>query len=47
MSVVLTSRWAKANAIPVRRFAKGENKEEIARPLIEEAERDAARGGWC
>lgn len=40
MSVVLTSRWAKANAIPVRRFAKGENKEEITRPLIEEAERE-------
>ncbi len=30
-------RFARANGIPVRRFAKGENKEEIARPLIEAA----------
>ena len=37
-------RWAKANEIPVRRFAKGENKEEIARPLIEAAERDGGDG---
>jgi hypothetical protein len=37
-------RWAKKNAIPVRRFAKGENKEEIARPLIEAAERDGGDG---
>ena len=28
------------NGIPVRRFAKGENKEQIARPLIEAAERE-------
>lgn len=35
-------RWATANAIPVRHFAKGENKEAIARPLIEAA---AAEGG--
>ena len=34
-------RLAKANGIPVRHFAKGENKEEIARPLIDAA---AARG---
>ncbi len=27
-------RWAKANGVAVRRFAKGENKEQIARPLI-------------
>src|SRR5262245_45609730 len=33
-------RWAKKNAIPVRRFAKGENKEQIARPLIEAAGRE-------
>src|SRR5207248_5617565 len=26
-------RWAKANGVPVIRFAKGENKEAIARPL--------------
>ncbi|ORB83740.1 hypothetical protein B1987_07900 [Mycobacterium kansasii] len=39
--------WAKANAIPVHRFAKGENKE-IARPLIERKPKGrAARGGWC
>jgi hypothetical protein len=37
-------RWAKANGIPVRRFAKGENKGEIARPLIEAAERDGGDG---
>jgi len=37
-------RWAKANAIPVRRFVKGENKEEIARPLIEAAEREGGDG---
>ena len=37
-------RWAKANEIPVRRFAKGENKEEIARPLIEAADRDGGDG---
>ena len=37
-------RWAKANGIPVRRFAKGENKEEIARPLIEAAEREGGDG---
>jgi hypothetical protein len=37
-------RWAKANGIPVRRFAKGEKKEEIARPLIEAAEREGGDG---
>ena len=37
-------RWAKANGIPVRRFAKGENKEQIARPLIEAAEREGGDG---
>ena len=37
-------RWAKAHGIPVRRFAKGENKEEIARPLIEAAEHDGGDG---
>jgi hypothetical protein len=35
-------RWAKENEIPVSRFAKGENKEAIARPLIDAA---AAAGG--
>src|SRR5258708_34550835 len=37
-------RWANAHGVPVRRFAKGENKEEIARPLIEAAERDGGEG---
>jgi len=36
------NRFAEANGIPVRRFAKGEDKEEIARPLTEAA---AASGG--
>ena len=38
-------RWAKKNEIPVRRFAKGENKEEESpRPLIEAAEREGGDG---
>ena len=37
-------RWATANGVPVIRFAKGENKEEIARPLIEAAEREGGDG---
>jgi hypothetical protein len=37
-------RWAKRNGIPVRRFAKGENKEQIARPLIEAAAREGGDG---
>ncbi len=35
-------RFAKAGGIPIRRFAKGENKEEIAQPYLEAA---AAEGG--
>ena len=35
---------SRANGIPVRRFAKGENKEAIARPLIEAAEREGGDG---
>ena len=35
-------RWAMTNDIPVRQFTKGENKEAIARPLIDAA---AAQGG--
>jgi hypothetical protein len=35
-------RWAKANDIPVHYFAKGENKEQLARPLLEAA---AQQGG--
>jgi hypothetical protein len=37
-------RWAKANGIPVRHFAKGENKEAIARPLIEAAATEGGEG---
>jgi hypothetical protein len=37
-------RWAKVNGVPVRRFAKGENKEAIARPLLEAAEREGGAG---
>jgi hypothetical protein len=37
-------RWAKAHGVPVRRFAKGENKEAIARPLIEAAKREGGEG---
>src|ERR671919_2931187 len=37
-------RWAKAHGIPVRWFAKGENKEEIARPLLEAAAREGGNG---
>ena len=33
-------RWAKANGVPVIWFEKGENKEAIARPLLEAAERE-------
>ena len=36
-----------ATVIPVRQFTKGENKEQIARPLIEAADARAATGGWC
>src|SRR5207253_11454000 len=35
-------RWAKANRIPVRYFAKKENKEKIAEPLLRAA---AEKGG--
>ncbi len=37
-------RWAKLNAIPVRCFAKGENKEQIARPLLQAAVREGGDG---
>src|SRR5258708_39042165 len=37
-------RWAKAHGVPVRRFAKGENKEEIAPPLIEAAGKEGGDG---
>src|SRR5215207_4776974 len=35
-------RWAAANGVPVIHFAKGENKEATARPLLDAA---AAEGG--
>jgi hypothetical protein len=37
-------RWAKAQGIPVLYFAKGENKEAVARPLLDKAERDGGPG---
>ena len=37
-------RFAREHGIPVRRFAKGENKEEIARPLIEAAAAESGGG---
>ena len=37
-------RWAKANGIPVLHFAKRENKEEIARPLLAQAEAEGGPG---
>jgi hypothetical protein len=40
-------RWAKANDVPVHYFAKGENKEQPARPLLEAAAKQAGRVGWC
>ena len=40
--VAAVHRFAKDNAIPLVHFAKGENKEASARPLIE----TAAKEGW-
>lgn len=37
-------RWAEAEGIPVLHFRKGENKEEIARPLIDAAAREGGAG---
>ena len=37
-------RWAKEQGIPVHHFAKGEDKEEFARPLIEAAGKDGGTG---
>jgi hypothetical protein len=37
-------RFAEANGIPVHYFAKGENKEQLARPLLEAAAREGGRG---
>jgi hypothetical protein len=37
-------RWAKTHGVPVRRFVRGENKEAVAGPLIEAAERDGGAG---
>jgi hypothetical protein len=42
--VVEVHRWAKAHGVPVRRFARGEDKEAVARPLIEAAEREGGAG---
>ena len=40
--VAAVHKFAKVNGVPVRHFAKGEKKEEVARPFIEAA---AAAGG--
>jgi hypothetical protein len=37
-------RWAKANGIPVRYFAKNENKEKIAEPLLRAAAEEGGDG---
>jgi hypothetical protein len=37
-------RWAEANDVPVIYFKKGENKEQIARPLLEAAEGAGGEG---
>jgi hypothetical protein len=37
-------RWAEANSVPVVYFGKGENKEAIARPLIDQAARQGGDG---
>lgn len=37
-------RWAKQQGVPVRYFKKGENKEAIARPLIEAAAKESGNG---
>ncbi len=37
-------QWAKANDIPIHYFAKGENKEQVARPLLEAAARQGGDG---
>lgn len=40
-------RWARANRVAVRYFAKGENKEAIAEPLLEAAAREGGKAEWC
>lgn len=37
-------RWAAEHQVPIRHFAKGENKEEIALPLLEAAARAGGEG---
>ncbi len=37
-------RWARANGVAVRYFAKGENKEAIAKPLLEAAAKEGGEG---
>jgi len=37
-------RWAKANGIPIRYFAKKENKEKIAEPLLRAAAEEGGDG---
>src|SRR5207253_10912709 len=42
--VAETHRWAKANGIPIRYFAKKENKEKIAEPLLRAAAEEGGDG---
>ncbi len=37
-------RWAQTHGVPIRHFAKGENKEAIARPLIDAAAKAGGEG---
>src|SRR5437868_4938130 len=42
--VAAIHRWAEANGVPIRYFAKGENKEKIAEPLLRAAAEQGGEG---
>jgi hypothetical protein len=42
--VAAIHRWAEANGVPIRSFAKGENKEKIAEPLLRAAAEERGEG---
>src|SRR5438132_1868207 len=42
--VAAVHRWAEANGVPIRYFAKGDNKEKIAEPLLRAAAADGGDG---
>lgn len=42
--VAEVERWAQEHGVPVQRFEKGQNKEAIARPLLEAAAREGGEG---